>query len=217
MKTYFNPGCALSIYKPEMENKIISFLNQNYKETAMHKICCRHDPQLEKGSLIINVCAGCDNRFGSLYEGTSTISVFEIIDGLDSFVYPDYAGLKMSVHDPCPVREKPHVHQAIRNLLEKMNIEVVETRFNGTRSICCGDDFYPQHPVDKVHKAMRRRAESMPCEDVCVYCVSCIKSMHIGGKAPRHLVDLLMNEATDPQTHDTAKWHTQLQEYIDYH
>ena len=98
-----------------------------------------------------------------------------------------------------------------------MNIEVVETRFNGTRSICCGDDFYPQHPVDKVHKAMRRRAESMPCEDVCVYCVSCIKSIHIGGKAPRHLVDLLMNEATDPQTHDTAKWHAQLHEYIDCH
>jgi len=217
MKTYFNPGCALSIYKPKMENKIVEYLNKNYEETVMHKICCRHEPQIEKGSLIINVCAGCDNRFGTLYEGISTISVFEIIDGLDSFVYPNYEGLKVSVHDPCPVREKPQVHQAVRNLLEKMNIEVVETRFSGTRSICCGDDFYPQHPVNKVHKAMRRRAESMPCEDVCVYCVSCIKSMHIGGKTPRHLVDLLMNEATDPQTHDTVKWHEKLQEYIDCH
>jgi len=92
MIAYFNLGCALSIYKPEMGNKITSILNQNYKETAIHKVCCRHDPQLEKGSLIINVCAGCDNRFGSLYEGISNISVFEIIDGLDSFVYPDYEG-----------------------------------------------------------------------------------------------------------------------------
>ena len=66
IKTYFNPGCALSIYKPEMENEIISFLNQNYEETTMHKICCRHEPQLENDSLIINVCAGCDRRFGSL-------------------------------------------------------------------------------------------------------------------------------------------------------
>jgi hypothetical protein len=24
-QTYFNPGCALSIYKPKMENKILSF------------------------------------------------------------------------------------------------------------------------------------------------------------------------------------------------
>ncbi len=27
-KTYFNPGCALSVYKPEMEKTILDFLNQ---------------------------------------------------------------------------------------------------------------------------------------------------------------------------------------------
>jgi len=62
-KTFFNPGCALSIYKPEMENKIITFLNENYGEVQLHKICCHHNPQLEAGSLIINVYAGCDWRF----------------------------------------------------------------------------------------------------------------------------------------------------------
>ena len=123
----------------------------------------------------------------------------------------------MSIHDPCPVREKPQVHQAVRGLLKKMNIEVVETKFNGTRSICCGDDFYPRLPVDKVHELMKKRADSMPCRDVCVSCVSCIKSMHIGGKTPRYLIDLLMNETTEPQVYDTVKWHEQLQEYIDSH
>jgi Fe-S oxidoreductase len=123
----------------------------------------------------------------------------------------------MSVHDPCPVREKPQVHQAVRNLLEKMNIEVVETKLTGTRSVCCGDDFYPKLSVDKVHNHMKKRAASMPCDDVCVYCVSCIKSLHIGGKTPRHLMDLLMNESTEPQIYDTVKWHEQLQEYINNH
>lgn len=217
IQTHFNPGCALSIYKPEMENEILSFLNQNYNDTALHKICCRHDPQLENGSVIINVCAGCDQRFGSLYEGISTISLWEVIDSLDSFPYPDYDGLKMSVHDACPVRENPRVHQAVRNCLKKMNIEVVETKFNRTRSVCCGDDFYPKHSLEKVHNLMKKRANSMPCEDVCVYCVSCIKSMYIGGKTPRYLVDLLMNEPSDPQLYDTVKWHERLQEYIDKH
>ena len=123
----------------------------------------------------------------------------------------------MSLHDPCPVREQPQVHQAVRNLLDKMNIDIVETRFNRERSLCCGDDLYPRHPVEKVHKAMRRRAESMSCRDVCVYCVSCIKSLHIGGKTPRHLLDLLLNEPTDPQEFDTVKWHQLLDEYIDCH
>jgi Fe-S oxidoreductase len=120
----------------------------------------------------------------------------------------------MSVHDHCPVRERAQVHQAVRNLLIKMNIEVVETKLNGKCSVCCGDDFYPKLTLNKVHKLMKKRADSMPCEDVCVYCVSCIKSLNIGGKTPRHLIDLLMSEPTDPQVYDSVKWHEQLQEYI---
>ncbi|WP_419778495.1 heterodisulfide reductase-related iron-sulfur binding cluster [Maridesulfovibrio sp.] len=215
--SYFNPGCALSIYKPEMEKRILDFLNRNYKKTSLHKICCRHDPQLDKGSVIINVCAGCDKRFSGLYEGISTISLWEVLDSLDSFEFPDYQGLKMSVHDACPVRGNTAVHQAVRNLLRKMNIEIIETKLHGSKSVCCGDDFYPKLPVEKVHQLMKKRADSMPCDDVCVYCVSCIKSLHIGGKTPRHLVDLLMNESTAPQEYDTIRWHEQLQEYIDLH
>ncbi|MDF2942199.1 MAG: hypothetical protein K0S01_1057 [Herbinix sp.] len=215
--TYFNPGCALSIYKPNMENIILKFLNENYGKVILHKICCHHDPQVEADALIINVCAGCDRRFRSLYEGISTISVWEVFDGLDSFPYPDYEGLKLSVHDACPVRNKPQVHQAVRNLLKKMNIEVVETKLNGTHSVCCGDDFYPKLPIEQIHQKMKERAASMPCEEVCVYCVSCIKSMYIGGKTPRHLMDLLMGEATEPKIYDTVQWHEQLQDYIKEH
>ncbi len=214
-KTYFNPGCALSIYKPEIENRILKFLNQNYGEVALHKICCRHEPGLEAESLIINVCAGCDRRFRSLYNGISTISLWEVLDGLDAFLYPDYEGFKMSVHDPCPVRERPQIHQGVRNLLKKMNIDVVETKLNGIHSKCCGDDFYLKLPMEKLHQKMKERADAMPCQDVCVYCVSCVKSMYIGGKTPRHLIDLLMGESTEPQIYDTVKWHQQLQEYID--
>ncbi len=217
VKKYFNPGCALSIYKPEMENQLLRFLNENYGETHLHNVCCRHDPQVEEGSRIINVCAGCDQRFSSLYQGVSTISLWEVLDGLDGFPYPDYGGLTMSVHDACPIRDKPQVHQAVRSLLRKMNIQVVEAEFHGTRSICCGDDYYGKIPIERVHQHMKKRADSMPCQDVCVYCVSCIKSMHIGGKSPRHLLDLLMGEATEPQVYDTVQWHKDLEDYIDEH
>ncbi len=217
MKTYFNPGCALSLYKPEMEQKILAFLNENYGDVELHKICCRHEPKLDRGSVIINVCAGCDRRFGSLYDGISTISLWEILDNLDCFEFPDYRQAVMTVHDPCPVRHNEKVHESVRNLLNKMNIKVVENRLSRTKSVCCGDNFYPTLSVDKVHTMMAKRAESMPCEDVVVYCVSCIKAMHIGNKTPRYLIDLLMNESTEPQIYDTVKWHDQLQDYIDKH
>lgn len=216
-KTYFNPGCALSIYKPETENKILAFLREYVGDVELHQICCRHDPRLEAGSRIINVCAGCDRRFRSLYEGITTISLWEVLDSLNTFAFPDYQGIRMSVHDACPVREKPQVHQAVRSLLKKMNIDIVETELHGTRSICCGDDFYGKLPIEQVHENMKKRAGSMPCEDVCVYCVSCIKAMHIGGKKPRHLMDLLLGESTEVQLYDTKLWHAQLQEYIEQH
>lgn len=216
-KMYFNPGCALSIYKPEMEIKVLKYLRDNLGAVELHKVCCRHEPRLSPGSTIINVCAGCDRRFRSLYEGISTISLWEVIDSSDTFNFPDYDGLKMSVHDACPVRERSQVHIAVRNLLKKMNINVIETEFHGSKSVCCGDDFYPTLPVEKVHQYMQARALSMPCQDVCVYCVSCIKSMYLGGRTPRHLMDLLLGEATEPQIYDTQRWHEQLQEYIDTH
>jgi Fe-S oxidoreductase len=216
-ETFFNPGCALSIYKPRMESRILRFLNENCGEVHLHKICCHHDPQLETGSVIINVCAGCDRRFRSLYEGISTISLWEVLDGLKTFPYPDYNGMEISVHDACPVREKPQVHRAVRSLLRKMNTTIVETQFHGTRSICCGDDLYPDLPMEQVHRQMTKRADSMPCNDVCVYCVSCIKSMYIGGKTPRYLIDLLMGEVTEPQVYDTVQWHKLLDNYIEKH
>lgn len=216
-KTYFNPGCAMNLYKPEMESTLLQLLNEHYGEVLLHNICCHHDPQLEEDSLIINVCAGCDRRFRSLYQGISTISIWEVLDQTDMLVYPDYKGRKMSIQDACPVREKPQVHQAVRSLLKKMNITVEETKYHGTHSICCGDDYYSKLPMEQVHQKMKTRAEAMPCEEVCVYCVSCIKSMFIGGKKPRHLLDLLMGEITEPKVYDTVLWHEQLQEYINLH
>lgn len=216
-KTFFNPGCALSIYKPDMEHKILDFLNQHYQETTMHNTCCRHDPQLPTGSSIINVCAGCDKRFSTLYQGVTTISLWEIIDNLKTFPFPNYNGLTMTLHDPCPIRQKPQVHQAVRSLLKKMHIQIIETQHHSSRSICCGDNFYPKLPVQAVNALMKKRAATMPHQQVCVYCVSCIKSLHIGGKTPRYLIDLLFNQPTDPQTTDTTQWHNQLQQYIDTH
>ena len=217
LQTYFNPGCALSLYKPEMEDRVLALLNRDWGPVRMHKICCRHDPGLPAGSTIINVCAGCDDRFGRLYEGISTVSLWEILDGMQGLQLPDYGGVRMSVHDPCPVRKRGEVHRAVRSLLRKMNIEVIEAEKHGAQSVCCGDSLYPALPGEDVRRHMRARARSMPCDDVVVYCVSCIKAMHIGGKRPRHMLDLLFGEPSDPQCSDTERWHQILSGYIAEH
>ncbi|HWR30737.1 MAG TPA: (Fe-S)-binding protein, partial [Negativicutes bacterium] len=82
---------------------------------------------------------------------------------------------------------------------------------------CCGDSFYGTLPVEQVKAQMKKRAAEMPCEDVVVYCVSCIKALHIGGKQPRYLVDLLFGEKTDIGTWEPDAWHNEVQQFIDAH
>ena len=83
---FFNPGCALSLYRPENVTEIFKYLQSNYPQIQMHNICCRHNPGLPNGSIIVNVCAGCDRRFRTLYEGISTISLWELGKSLPDIV-----------------------------------------------------------------------------------------------------------------------------------
>lgn len=217
MKRVYAPGCALLIYKPDLAKKVLEFLDKDLGGIPEHTICCRHDPNLEKGTQIINTCPGCDRRFRQLYEGISTISLWEVLAESENFPFPNYKGKKMTIHDACPTRTEERVHVAIRKLLERMNIEVVEPEHTRTNSICCGDSFYGILPVEEVKEHMKKRAEEMPCDDVVVYCVSCTKSMYIGGKKPHYIVDLLFGEETEVSTFEPDEWHDQVNKFIEEH
>jgi Fe-S oxidoreductase len=215
--TIFAPGCALMLYKPELANKIHAVLKQNLGPMAMLDTCCHHDPQLAVPTRIINICPGCDKRYRNDYRNSSTISLWEILAENDFFNFPDYHGQTMSILDACPTRDQDRVHEAIRIVLGKMNISLQEPLNTRTRSTCCGDSFYGLIPTEKVKAQMLKRASEMPLEDVIVYCVSCIKSMHIGKKRPHYLVDLIFGEETQPGTFEPDEWHRELDIYIEKH
>ena len=150
MKTVFSPGCALMIYKPELGKKVLDFLHKDLGNIDLHLTCCRHDPKLEKETKIINVCAGCDKRYRQLYDGISTISLWEVLAQSNTFSFPDYKGNEMAILDACPTREEERVHNTVRILLERMNIKVVEPEKTRTKGTCCGDSYYGILPVEKV-------------------------------------------------------------------
>jgi Fe-S oxidoreductase len=198
MRRVFAPGCALMIYKPKLAERLHSVLNDNLGKMDLLTTCCQHDPNFRRKTEVINICPGCDKRFGNDYQNCFTISLWEILAENDFFSYPDYKGKRMSIIDACPTREKEKVHDAIRTIINKMNINLVEPRNTRTKSTCCGDTFYGILPTGKVKDQMIKRTSEMPADDVVVYCVSCIKAIHIGGKKPRHLVDLLLGDETLP-------------------
>lgn len=207
----------MMLYKPALAGKIHAVLNREVGEMDVLSTCCRHDPESLTDTEIINVCPGCDKRFGSLYANTTTVSLWEVLATSDTFEFPDYGGQSMTILDACPTREKPAVHEAIRTLLVRMNIQVVEPAKTRTKSTCCGDSFYSQLPADQVAGLMKKRAGEMPLEDVIVYCISCIRSMVVGGKKPRYLPDLLFGLDTQPKIQRTEDWHLELEAYIEKH
>ncbi|MCX6239106.1 MAG: (Fe-S)-binding protein [Bacteroidia bacterium] len=217
IKNVFAPGCALMLYKPELAEKLHLLLNENLGEMDKLLICCHHDPQLSEKTEVINVCPGCDKRFGNDYQSTSTISLWEIIAESDFFPFPDYQGRSMSVIDACPTRDQERVHKAVRTVLQKMNITLVEPKNTMTKSICCGDSFYGIIPTYKVKEQMVKRTSEMPLDDVVVYCVSCVKSVYIGRKRPHYLIDLLFENETVPKTFEPDEWHKELDDYIEKH
>lgn len=217
MKKMFAPGCALVLYKPDLAERIHNMLNQNLEPMDRLLTCCKNEPVLEPGTEVINICPGCDKRYRLNYETSSTISLWEILAQCDWFEFPDYKGQAMSIIDACPTRDQERVHDAVRRLAEWMNIRIIEPEKTRTKSTCCGDTFYGELPTEKVREQMKKRTAEMPVDDVIVYCVSCTKSVFIGGKRPHYLVDLLFGEPTLPQTLDPDEWHAELEAFIEAH
>lgn len=213
MKKLFATGCALTIYKPCLAEKLHNILNEKIERMERLDICCRNKPPLKKGSQVINVCPGCDRRYRENYPDSSTISLWEILAETDFFPFPDYKGEKMTIIDACPTRSRAEVQKAIRTLLCRMNIQLIEP----AKNTCCGDSFWGVLPVEEVKERMIKRSSEMPLDDVVVYCVSCSKSLFIGGKKPRYIPDLLFKEETLPQTYEPVEWHRELDEFIKNH
>jgi hypothetical protein len=214
---FFAPGCALVLYKPELVDKIYQLLNKNFGKVDLLMTCCQHNPNLPENSKVINVCPGCDKRYGKDYEGVSTVSLWEIINENSFFEYPDYKGISMSIIDACHTRDEDRVQDAIRDLVSKMNISLVEPKNTRRESTCCGDFYYGVVPTVKVKELMLEKAAEMPVNDIVVHCVSCIIAVCNGNRNPRYVADLLFNEQSSPDSFDLDEWHRKLTEFIESH
>ena len=216
MEKIFAPGCALMLYKPHLAEAAKQVIEKLIvANLPVHLTCCRHQSHLSSKSEIITVCTSCKVRYKQQYDEKSITTFWEMLSETDDFPFPDYHGMAMSVQDGCLVRSDERIHKSIRKLLLKMNITVIEAEKTCATSICCGDSYYGKLPVAQIKQQMKKRADQMPCDDVVVYCIACLKSMYIGGKKPRYLLDLLFCEETVPQIYEPDEWHNQLNDYID--
>ncbi len=211
-RTYFNIGCSFDMYKNHTSSEILKVLNDRFGIDKEYNKCCRIQPELKEDSTMINICPGCGENFGN-YENIDTIRLWEVLDCIEELPLPDHSGLTVSIHDSCSYRDKPHIYKVVRNLLKRMNIEVIESEYNSEKTICCGRSLFTKVPLEKIYEQQEKRGLQMPCQDVVTYCSFCTKSMAYAGKIPHHLLDLIFNEKTDAGELDLMKHGGLLERY----
>jgi Fe-S oxidoreductase len=213
----FAPGCALFLYKPRLVEKLHAYLEARRGPLELFSTCCHFTPPIPPGTKVITTCPGCDRRYRQNYPEPLSVSLWELLAGDDAFPFPDHLGLKMTIIDACPTRDRKRIHDAVRALAGRMNIVVVEPGRTREKGTCCGDTFYGALPTQRVIEQMRAKGGEMPLDEILVYCVSCSKSMFTAGKRPRYLADLLFAEETVPGTADPDAWHRELDGFMESH
>ena len=119
---YYQPSCSFN----EMDPVSAKCLRDYAKEKNMKiRACCHFDKNiLTDDDIGIYFCQACREVMEK--QGFRTKSFWEILDEDESFVLPDYSGMKFVIQDCWRDREHPEIHKAIRSLLAKMHIEYVE-------------------------------------------------------------------------------------------
>ena len=76
---FFNPSCGLCLYKPKLTERVYEKLHAIDPSLKPHGICCRRNPELPQGAVIINVCPSCDNHWRTRYEASAPYLCMNIL------------------------------------------------------------------------------------------------------------------------------------------
>ena len=137
MATLFYPGCQIKKDYPEASKKLAEYIQSKRPVEVVG--CCRvdHGKSTQEDTALV-VCNNCANIIAESGDPGSIEFVWEIIDNDPDFPFPDYHGEKMTIQDCWLAVEKRHVQDAIRSLMRKMNIQVVELPENHEKTTFCG-------------------------------------------------------------------------------
>ncbi len=215
--TVFFPGCTLPGTRPETTWSIYQQLNEQIPHLGMILDCC-HKPSHDLGRQdsfltwfedmrdwlirhgvrhIIIACPNCYKVFHGYGQGLTVQTAWEILAGNDiEPISPAIAHDRITVHDPCPLRNHQDAHQAVRTILSRLGMKVREMRHSRKHTICCGEG----GSVALVNPDMAgkwgdiRKIEAGD-DLVVTYCAGCAGFLTRAGIKVVHLGDLLVNPA----------------------
>lgn len=109
--------------------------------------------------------------------------------------YPCLRGQTLTLHDPCPTRFETDIHEAVRGLLDDLQVPWTEYPLHGQKTLCCGRGGGGGMAHPQIGLAQKdRRIQETPTSALVSYCSSCVEQLrHDPEKSlyTVHLLDLL--------------------------
>ncbi len=229
-------SCVFTREYPELSAKIQDYLTKNFNIPIMR--CCVPKYKLKEFTesmpnwlqnrwsstpdflditqeqTIIYVCHNCSAIFEEYRPDLKRISLWEFILNDENFNFPNYNKEKIALQDCWRSYDNYTEQEAVRFLLRKMNIDIVELKNNHEKTEFCGDSLYKIAPERNLKLAPKRFVENangkfipcnyeeredlmknycskIPTEKVIAYCHYCVNGLKLGGKKAFHLTELL--------------------------
>ena len=219
MSRKFFPGCKVKARYPQASTWLAEqVLERGYADEVVG--CCRVDHQkLTRDDTAVCICNNCMAMIDEDASNGALENIWALIDSDPDFPLPDYSGLRMGIQDCGRAHDRADVQQAVRSLMQKMGIKVVELADAGEKTRFCGPSFLGEVPEQERRFAPKRYVENAPrqgifiglspeeemqaikahCagiepERVCCYCFSCDKGLEAGGKDAVNILELVSGE-----------------------
>ncbi len=213
MATIYYPSCKYTAFSPAGSARISEIVRERYGFTVAG--CCREGHfALTADDTAVTVCNTCAAICAEDSPAKGR-SIWEVLDEDDTFPLPDLHGAKMALQDCWRAYDRREVQQAVRSLLQKMQVSIVELPENREHTRYCGTTLYAPlhkangefapdrfikrapglfvpHSKEQQEALMREHCRLIPVEPVVCYCVPCTQGIQIGGKKGIHLMDLIL-------------------------
>ena len=214
MANVFFPSCKVKVAYPEASQKMAEYVVNRCGMTITG--CCRGSLQLlTEEDTAVCICNTCSAFCDESASAKKVISIWEIILADRQFPFPDYKGEEMTLQDCWRTYDKRPIQNAVRDLMQKMNIRVIELPDNYEKTRFCGisvlqprpvyfDDFAPKRfrkvaPDDLFQpytdeerlKRMRVHSSGITTEKVACYCTACADGINLTDKKSVHMMELL--------------------------
>jgi Fe-S oxidoreductase len=138
---------------------------------------------------IVTACSSCQAVLREGLPGVPVEPLWTVLDPPPPT--PGASRRRLAIHDPCTTRGEPAVQDAVRRLLDRAGVDVVELNERGLET-CCGFGGLVRFANPEVAgKIVRRRAGESPL-DYVTYCAACRDGFAREGKRALHLLDLLL-------------------------